>query len=71
MRVINPIGRNVDTVITANSLARACMCHTDTSFADANTSADECGHCGCDCGFILSDGNFTSARNTYRESSLG
>lgn len=74
MKLINPIGRKVETVINANSLARACMCKNDdyNSFSTANTTADTCEHCGCDCASDqFSVGNYRQAKLVDRTSSWG
>lgn len=68
MRIINPIGRKIDTSFAANNVINACMCHTQNAFLTARTTADTCGHCGCQCGIILSDGNFLTASGTNRTS---
>lgn len=69
MKVINPIGRKPGNEALAYSI-RACMCRDDKHFSDANTTEDRCTHCGCDCGLILANGNYVTARDVYRTSHL-
>lgn len=74
MKVINPVGRKAENDFVANS-ARACACGTlPGQFSYANTTADTCSHCGCNCydepGEIsrFSNGNQYWARTTWRAS---
>lgn len=47
---------------------RACMCNTDARFLTGRSKYDSCTNCGCICGVILSNGNFTTASTTNRKS---
>ncbi len=49
MRVINPIGRKIDSVAAAHGVARGCMCGSWTNYANSRTTTDNCSHCGCNC----------------------
>lgn len=70
MKIVNPVGRTVNTGAEAHFAIepRACMCSSTggTSFATTRGSGDHCFHCGCSCG-MSSDNAFT-ARYTVRAS---
>lgn len=69
MKVINPFGKSVRDNHDIQPFA--CMCHGPVeAFAEARTTADTCVHCGCNCGIILSNGNYTTAAQTDRTSSV-
>lgn len=71
MRVVNPVGRKIDSEAAAN-LVRACYCGTDSSFAVASTEngSDTCFHCGCACDMISSGNTKAHATITIRTSEL-
>ena len=71
MRVVNPVGRKIDSEAAAN-LVRACYCGTDSGFAVANTEngPDNCFHCGCSCELVQSGGTEAHASVVFRTSSL-
>ena len=67
MKLINPVGREVNSGVEANYQMRACMCSSGL-FATAQGD-DSCFHCGCACS---SDkyfaGNDANAYITVRKS---
>ena len=69
MRVVNPIGRKIETKAAANAVM-ACYCGTDTTFAVARTPNDKCFHCGCSCDMIDYSGTYMHAQVTVRTSIL-
>lgn len=71
MKVVNPVGRTVDTGVEAHFTIqpKACMCSSTGpagQFATKRGSNDHCFHCGCGCG-MSSDNEFT-AKFTIRSS---
>ena len=67
MKVINPVGRDVNTGVEAHaSVLRACMCEWDEASFAAAKGSDGCFHCGCNCG--MTNGNTQKATITIRKS---
>lgn len=66
MRVINPIGRKVETSASAhNVVVQGCMCHTKNNFNSARTTDDTCDRCGCNC--YDNKGNVTDYKSANRK----
>lgn len=69
MKVVNPVGRTVNTGTEAHLAIqpRACMCAQDQyDFIGTRGSGDNCTHCGCTCGMRY-DNDFV-AQFTFRKS---
>lgn len=70
MKIVNPVGRTVNTGAEAHFeiAPRACMCSSivQGAFAGARGDKDHCLRCGCNCG-MSSDNQFT-AKFTVRAS---
>lgn len=49
MRVVNPMGRKIDTSVEANNIVRGCTCGTWSNYSGTRTTSDSCSHCGCNC----------------------
>lgn len=61
---MNFVGREASATVQP----RACMCNNQGTFVTGKSNNDTCAFCGCICGIILSNGNFTTASTTNRMS---
>ena len=69
-KLINPVGREVNSGAEASYQTRACMCSSGM-YATAKGD-DSCFHCGCNCSSLKYDSNNDSnAFWTVRSSSEG
>lgn len=67
MQLVNPLGNSANAEGPAIQ-PRACMCSTESGFANAKGS-DGCFHCGCSCSNnSVNSGNASTATWTIRQS---
>ncbi|MCE3202821.1 hypothetical protein D3C81_2213130 [compost metagenome] len=70
MKLINPIGRDINSGLEAHFEPMACMCGSGGGqFTGARGNSDSCFHCGCDCtSSSYGSGNDRNATTTIHRS---
>lgn len=68
MKIVNPIGRIIDTGIEAKYSLRACICSDTTTNFSSNRTGGHCpSSCGCNCiSNITNNSNRTAAQLANR-----